>query len=133
MSENLHHTHLMASDIDASIDFFVKFFGAKVVLDQDMAGARNVFMKIGCGRLHFYEQPPQGDRRGQVHHLGIQTDDLEGLVWRLKEGGVKIPKPIQDFGSWKYVMAPAPDNMLLELFQVDMNNLLPGLEDYFCG
>lgn len=132
MAENLHHTHLMASDIDASIDFFVKFFGAEVVLDREMAGARNVFMKLGCGRLHFYEQPPQGEKRGQVHHLGIQTDDLVDLVRRMKAGGVQFRKPITDFGYWKYVMAPAPDNMLLELFEVNADMVDPGLEDYFC-
>lgn len=102
-------------------------------MDQVLAGARNVFMKIGCGRLHFYEQPPQGELRGQVHHLGIQTDDLEGLVQRMKDGGVEFRKPIQDFGFWKYIMAPAPDNMLLELFQVNMDSLDEGMEDYFCG
>jgi len=32
---------------------------------------------------------------------------------------------------WKYVMVPAPDDVLIELFQVDEEKLPPGLTDYF--
>jgi catechol 2,3-dioxygenase-like lactoylglutathione lyase family enzyme len=67
--------------------------------------------------LHFYEQPPRDEGRGAIHHLGIETDDLEALVAHMKSRGVKFRKEITDFGFWKYVMAPAPDNVLLELFQ----------------
>ena len=34
--------------------------GAVVVADFDYAGARNVFVAVGSGRLHFYDQAPAG-------------------------------------------------------------------------
>jgi hypothetical protein len=94
-------------------------------LDRVLAGARNVFMKIGNGRIHFYDQPPKFSGRGSFHHFGIQTDNLEGMVKRLKSKGVVFNKDITDAGFWKYIMVPAPDDILIELFEVDKNKIPP--------
>ena len=50
---HVHHVHLFASDIEKSLEFYRDAFGGKVVLDENMAGARNVFMRVGTGRIHF--------------------------------------------------------------------------------
>ena len=76
--EHLHHAHLFASDLDASVGFYQEMFAAEVLLDTEMAGARNVMILVGTGRINFYDQPPRDTGRGVVHHLGIETDDLEG-------------------------------------------------------
>lgn len=55
---HVHHVHLFASDIEKSLAFYRDAFGGKVVLDENMAGARNVFMRVGTGRIHFYDQVP---------------------------------------------------------------------------
>ena len=123
MKCSIHHTHLFASDIDASIAFYEKYFDGQVVLDMDLAGARNVGMKVGSGRIHFYDQGPKDAFRGPIHHIGIQTNDLQGLVERMKAGGVNFKKEISDFGFWKYVIAPAPDGVLLELFEVSQEQI----------
>jgi len=128
---DLHHAHLFASDLNRSIQFYTGFLGGRVVLDLEMAGARNVFLRLGRGRLHFYDQPPKHPVRGNIHHLGIRTDDLERMVEKLQTGGVPLTKGITDFGFWKYIMVPAPDNVLIELFQVDRAQLTPELADYF--
>ena len=96
-----------------------------------MAGARNVFMRVGTGRIHFYDQAPSFSGRGSIHHFGIQTDDLEADVQKLKSMGVPFNKGITDVGAWKYIMVPAPDNVLIELFQVDKNALPKKQHDYF--
>ena len=77
---HVHHVHIFASNINKSIKFYEEFFGGKVILDAELAGARNVFMKIGHGRLHFYDQPPKNSGRGSIHHFGIQTDNIEEVV-----------------------------------------------------
>ena len=128
---HLHHVHLFASDVQKSLTFYVDGFGGKVVADLDMAGARNVFIRIGTGRLHLYDQPPKHPLRGNIHHFGIQTNDIEGVVERLKSKGVIFQKKISDLGFWKYVMVPAPDDILIELFQVDKSRLPVELGDYF--
>jgi catechol 2,3-dioxygenase-like lactoylglutathione lyase family enzyme len=126
MQNHVHHAHLFSSDFDASLKFYQEMFGGEILADLNMAGARNVFLAIGKGRLHFYDQPPRDEGRGAIHHIGIQTDDLEGLVAHMKAKGVPFRKEIADFGFWKYVMAPAPDNVLLELFQIIPEKFPPG-------
>jgi predicted enzyme related to lactoylglutathione lyase len=126
MQNHVHHAHLFASDLEASLKFYREMFGGEILADLNMAGARNVFVAIGKGRLHFYDQPPKDEGKGAVHHIGIQTDDLEGLVARMKSKGFQFHKEISDFGFWKYVMVQAPDHVLLELFQIIPEKLPEG-------
>jgi catechol 2,3-dioxygenase-like lactoylglutathione lyase family enzyme len=131
MNHNLHHVHIFASDLDKSIAFYQDFFNGKVVLDTELAGARNVFMKVGNGRIHFYDQPPRFSGRGSIHHFGIQTDNIEGAVKNMKCKGVVFNKDITDAGFWKYIMVPAPDDILIELFEVDKNTIPTDFLNYF--
>lgn len=113
---SLHHTHLFATDVDRSIAFWREHFGAVVLVDTAFAGARNVFMRIGEGRLHLYDQAPKHAGAGTVHHLGIETDELDALVARLKAAGVSVTD-VRRHAEADYAMAQAPDGILLELFQ----------------
>ena len=118
MRNSLHHAHLFASNVDESIKFYSEMFGANVLFDLEMAGARNVMIQIGSSRINFYDQPPKDKGRGAIHHLGIETDDLETLVAHMKSKGFHFIKKIKKFGPLKYIMAVAPDNVLLELFEI---------------
>jgi catechol 2,3-dioxygenase-like lactoylglutathione lyase family enzyme len=126
MQNHVHHAHVFSSDLEAALKFYQEMFGAKTLADLDLAGARNVFIAIGQGRLHFYDQPPRDEGRGAIHHLGIQTDDLEALVAHLKAKGFLFRKAVSDFGVWKYVMIQAPDNVLIELFRIVKEKLPEG-------
>jgi catechol 2,3-dioxygenase-like lactoylglutathione lyase family enzyme len=131
MGHHIHHVHVFASDINKTIKFYKDFFDGKVALDMELAGARNVFMKVGNGRIHFYDQPPKFSGRGSIHHFGIQTDDIEGVVNKMRSQGVVFTKSITDAGFWKYIMVPAPDDILIELFEVDKEQIPSELLDYF--
>jgi len=37
---HVHHVHIFASDIEKSIKFYEEFFGGRVILDLELAGAR---------------------------------------------------------------------------------------------
>ena len=119
---SLHHTHLFASDVDRSIAFWRDHFDAMVLVDTVFAGARNVFMRIGEGRLHLYDQPPKHAGAGTVHHLGVETDELEALVGRLKAAGVSVTE-VRRHPEGDYAMAQGPDGLLLELFQPHAEHL----------
>lgn len=131
MDFHVHHVHIFASDIEKSVAFYRDHFGGEVVLDQDFAGARNVFMRVGRGRIHFYDQSPKYSGRGSIHHFGIQTSDINAAVSRLQAAGLALQKDIADYGVWKYIMVPAPDDILIELFQVDKSRIPDTLADYF--
>jgi catechol 2,3-dioxygenase-like lactoylglutathione lyase family enzyme len=125
---SLHHTHLYASDVDRTIAFWRDCFGAVVHLDTVFAGARNVFMRVGEGRLHLYDQPPKHAGAGTVHHLGIETDELEALVARLKARGISVTGVRRNEDA-DYAMAEAPDGLLLELFQPHPGRVPRGLAE----
>jgi len=131
MNNHIHHVHIFASDLDKTIKFYEDSFDGKIVLDMELAGARNVFMRIGKGRIHFYDQPPRFSGRGSIHHFGIQTDDIEGVVDKLKSKGVVFNKNITNAGFWKYIMVPAPDDILIELFEVDKKQIPSEFLNYF--
>lgn len=123
MKVSIHHPHLFASDLDKSILFYKEMFGAEVLFDLKMAGARNVMIGIGSGKINFYDQPPKDKGRGCVHHVGIETDDLIELVNHMENKGFKFRKAITNLGMLKYVMVEGPDHVLLELFEVSKDNL----------
>lgn len=118
MKVTIHHAHLFASDIDKTIQFYQAMFGAEVLFDKEMAGARNVMISIGNGKINFYDQPPRGEGREIVHHLGIETDNLKALMDHMKSKGFKFKNEIKYLDTWKYVVAEGPDKILLELFQI---------------
>jgi len=131
MHHHLHHVHIFASDLDKSVRFYQNFFDGNVILDMELAGARNVFMRVGNGRIHFYDQPPKFSGRGSIHHFGILTDDIESVVEKMKAAGVPFTKDITDAGFWKYIMVPAPDDILIELFEVDKKQIPAEMLSYF--
>ena len=131
ITNHIHHVHIFASDLKKSLQFYQENFGGKVILDAEFAGARNVFMRVGKGRLHFYDQPPNHSGRGSIHHFGIQTENLEAMVTKLKSNSILFQKEATDLGHWKYIMVPAPDDILIELFEIDKSKFPSQYLDYF--
>jgi catechol 2,3-dioxygenase-like lactoylglutathione lyase family enzyme len=119
MSIDLHHTHLFARDIDVTVAWWCQHMDAKVLFDGELAGARNVFVAVGTGRLHIYDQPPKDGGHGAVHHLGVKVGNLVDVWRRLQSEGVTSRHGLREHGDWRYVMIAAPDGVLLELFEFD--------------
>ncbi len=117
MQLDLDHPHVFASDIDATVKWWTEMLGAKKVFDVEFMGVRNVRMTVGRGAIIFMGRPPQFAGPGTVHHLGIGTDDLAGLVASLEAKGVKLHQPMVETETLKVAMVMAPDEMLLELFE----------------
>ncbi len=116
---DLHHAHLFATDIDATIAWWCRHLGAKVFFDEVLAGSRNVFVAVGTGRLHIYDQPPKDRGRGAIHHLGLRVVGLREVWARLQRDGITSSGGLREHGFWRYVMIEAPDGILLELFEFD--------------
>ncbi|MCA0326200.1 MAG: VOC family protein [Proteobacteria bacterium] len=114
---HLQHVHLFAQDIEHTINFYTRWFDAEVAWDGGYAGARNVFLKIGIGALHLYDQPPRELRRNAVHHLGMQVVGLQDLYERMQAAGLSVPNPIRHAQGGGYFMLQAPDGVLIEAFE----------------
>ena len=73
---DLHHVHIFASDASATIEWWQKNLGAVVSYDGDFGGSRNIFMKVGQGRINVYDQQPRGTSNGAYHNVGIRVEGL---------------------------------------------------------
>jgi uncharacterized glyoxalase superfamily protein PhnB len=114
--------------MDKSLSFYRDMFGAELLFDMEVAGARNVMITIGSSKINFYDKPPKENARGVLHHLGIETDNLEALIDHMKKKGFKQTNEIKNIGTMKYIMAEGPDNVLFEIFEV-IKGVLPD-KDY---
>jgi catechol 2,3-dioxygenase-like lactoylglutathione lyase family enzyme len=114
---SLDHAHIFASDPAATVQFFQTMFGASIVWDEAVAGARGIRLQIGRAFINVYDQPPKTPRGGAFHHLGIETDDLAGLVRNMTSRGFVFRNPIREDKTFKYVMIAGPDDLLIELFE----------------
>lgn len=128
---SVHHTHLMATDLDASLEFYRRWFEAEVVADFTYAGARNVFVAVGSGRLHFYDQPPRSTDRNAINHVGLVVRGLDALAEAMLAEGVHLPKGVQRFPDGNYLMVEAPDRVLLELFEPNWETTSPRMRVWF--
>jgi len=78
------------------------------------------------------KQPPHDAKRGAlapgpVKNIGCYNADLGKLVLgSCLRISFHFRKEISEFGFWKYLMAAAPDNVLLELFQIVKEKLPEG-------
>jgi catechol 2,3-dioxygenase-like lactoylglutathione lyase family enzyme len=117
MRVSLDHVHIFASDPAATVRFFETMLGTTVIWDEVVAGVRGIRLQIGRAFIMIYDQPPKAPRGGAFHHVGIETDDLAGLVTRMKARGFVFRKPIQEDKTFKYVMIAGPDDLLIELFE----------------
>ena len=113
----LDHVHIFASDLDATLRFFMKMFGAPLVWDEKAAGVRAVLLALGDAFVHVYERAPRSERGGPMHHLGIATDDLDGLIAGMKNNGYLFRNEIREQPKFRYVMIAGPDDLLIELFE----------------
>lgn len=116
---DLHHIHIFAADIAATLSWWCDILGARVLFDGNLANARCVLIAVGSGRINIYDQPPRGTTNGSIHHIGIRTKRLRALWAELENSGVRSPNGLREQDEWRYVMIEAPDSILVELFEFD--------------
>ena len=90
---------LFASDVDATIRFYKNWFDAEVAWGGEVAGARNVFTRIGVGVLHLHDPPPRGDGKNAVRQPGMQVVGMDEIHERMKAAGLHVPNPIRRFDA----------------------------------
>lgn len=128
---HLHHIHLFCENISVTIKWWQENLDATICFDGAMGGSRNVFMRVGEGRLHLYDQKPKGISKSAIHHVGIRVDDINKVVSNMKSNGVSFRNAIRYFDGWAYVMCLAPDSVLLEIFEVSGTLNDKDLDEYF--
>jgi catechol 2,3-dioxygenase-like lactoylglutathione lyase family enzyme len=117
MRINLDHVHIFSSTLSTTLAFFEEMLGATIVWEEEAAGVRNVRLRLGNAFIHVYDQAPKAKRGGAVHHIGIETDDLDGLVASMRAKGHDFRNEVREQAKFRYVMTAGPDDLLIELYE----------------
>lgn len=121
----LAHVAVTVSDLERSIPWYQKLFGAPPVLDEDTGPFRHVVWAIGPGNLFGLHQFPTlvdsgsfEERRPGLDHVAFacaSRAELESCVTNLNDLGI-VHGGIVDAPYGSGVSFRDPDNIALEFF-----------------
>ncbi len=119
---------LRVLDLDASLDFYTKHLGMRVLRRSDFEGGRFTLAFLGYGEesettvlelTHNWDQKEPyalGDAYG---HIAIGVPDIYGICERLEADGINIPRPPgpMKHGSTVIAFVEDPDGYKIELIE----------------
>jgi catechol 2,3-dioxygenase-like lactoylglutathione lyase family enzyme len=126
MALHFGHIHLLSPDPDKAAQFYVTHFGATISRrDPDLAGAPNVRLKLG-GLSLFIRGIRPTDRlapqpSGKIHgvdHFGIDVDDFDATVERLRAAGLPCVDGPRRAGAYRVAFFQCPENVLVEVLEI---------------
>jgi methylmalonyl-CoA/ethylmalonyl-CoA epimerase len=129
--KKINHVAILVENIDEALDFWRDQLGLVVSHVEEVASqaSKVAFMPVGEGEIELV-QPTEADtglakyleKRGEgMHHLCIETDDLEGMLLDLQEKGVRLinEEPIDLPGRRMAFIHPKSANgVLVELYEI---------------
>lgn len=126
MAFSIEHVTIQCRDLEASIDFYRRMFGAKVMLRRKLDESRKiVYLQMGESMLELMHMGPASDpvdprEHYGVHHIGIKVDDFESTYRDLKAKGVDfIGEPFEPTPGIRLVFLREPNGALIELAKRD--------------
>ena len=120
---SIDHVHIHASNPAKTIEFYESFFGAKVIQEIESVGRRLTIMSLGDkSKLSILHVPPAVEKpnpdMASIDHIGIEVENIEELINRLKERGFKFPVNLtQSQSGIKIAFFFGPDNVYIELIE----------------
>jgi len=118
------HVAVTVSDLDRSVEWYERLFGAKPVLDEDTGPFRHVVWAVGGTLVGLHQFPDLAstdsfnERRPGLDHIAFgcgNRAELETWASRLDELGIRHGE-IVDAGYGSGVSFRDPDNIALEFF-----------------
>lgn len=128
MSYRLLHTMIRVRDLDASIAFYTKLLGMRLLRRTDYEGGRFTLAFVGYGEesdtavlelTHNWDQAEPYEIGTGFGHLAVGVPDIYGACDALRAAGVKItrePGPMKH-GSTVIAFVEDPDSYKVELIE----------------
>ena len=129
----INHIAVAINDIDSSLTFWRDALGLELAELRDVPAesAQIAFLPIGGTEVELV-QPTTDDsglakyieKRGQgLHHLCLETDDIEAMMAQLKEKGIQLinesPRTGTDGKKYAFIHPKSTGGVLIELYQVE--------------
>ncbi|MCX5841269.1 MAG: VOC family protein [Deltaproteobacteria bacterium] len=118
------HIHLIAENIEETVQWYCRFLGAKVTFQGTFRGSQVYYFVVAgmtfyvFGKLEDEMAPMPGTIHPKhgVDHFGFAVDDLEQAVDELRAGGVKILEgPLAVRPGLRIAYIKGPDQIRIEL------------------
>jgi lactoylglutathione lyase len=118
----LHHTGIYVSNLERSVAFYQDVFGLEVADRLSFGGEKIAFLRVGSSRLELIETDAPVRQTGVVDHIALEIADLDSLVQRLREHGVRLldqtPIAVPELDA-RILFCLGPDAERIELFEYD--------------
>lgn len=106
------HAGIATDDAQSLAELYADLFGLEIAHEEEFDGLKVVFLDCGSGYFELLEPLEEGtiarylENQGSgIHHLALETDDLEGALEIVREHGVALideePRP----GAWGHSVA----------------------------
>ncbi len=120
-----HGVRYIVNDVDASISFYSKMLGFKVVMHPNsdfgmlLLDDLRLILVRSNGRGGGGQSMPDGTVQapGGWNRISIEVEDLESLVKKLKDAGCTFRNEIVQGVGGKQILLKDPSGNLVELFQ----------------
>lgn len=117
---NFHHVHLNVIDIDVTIAYYQKYFGAKRVNYRDRTDA--LFTERSFLLLDHVDVAPPTHVGSSLWHIGWSgVDGHSEFDWRVKEG-IEVHTPINPLGNSHWMYFLGPNKEVVEIFTGNKNH-----------
>ena len=124
MAFTLHHIHIKSKDPKASALWWIDMFGGTLLPEiqfktmlftpVEFDGVRLNITTAAPGEDDIIGDPPPIPYLG-LEHIGLETDDLDAILARFEEQGLKIYERRPGPGGYEIAFVETPDGVTLEL------------------
>jgi lactoylglutathione lyase len=120
----LNHVGIAVKDFQGTVDFYTKVMGFRKAFGGSTPDGKPSTIYLQISRDTFLEVAPASDRLPEgITHIGIQTDDADATVQRLKQRGATVTdaRIVPVLSKAKLANVTDPNHIRLEL-----NEAIPG-------
>ena len=113
----MNHVHIKTDTPKETVDFYVETMGATVMSSNANGGYRISLHGLEMNVSPFLKQQKREQKYG-IEHIAIDTDELDTLVAKLKERGIKILEETVVSGGRRVCFFEGPDGVQLEFIEM---------------
>lgn len=135
MIKRINHVAIIVPDLDASLAFWRDTLGLPLSHTEEVASQESVVAFLPTGDSEVELVKPTTDisgaakflaKRGPgLHHIALEVDDLDTMLARLKEKGVRLinETPILAAGGNRaaFIHPESANGVLVELYETKLN------------
>jgi catechol 2,3-dioxygenase-like lactoylglutathione lyase family enzyme len=124
MSFQLHHVHLLCSDLKQTERFFIENLGARLEKHTTFGGAPGSMLDLKGAKIYLRTAKAQEIITCEedhtcygFNHVGLQVDDMEAVYGDLLSSGVEFSLTPKETPGGLIAFIKGPDNIVIELYQ----------------